>query len=376
MIEKLDKKKLTELLNKKLTKENIDELSKEIIKKVNELNRKEKNKKRKEQLDFLEAKYDLSILDKEQLNKIPNWVKKNLKDCKVVGSSKKVILTKSGQKFHLGNKLNDLAGNEWSYFLRSVINTRYSTAGEEGYAHHIRKIHPSPKPPQLMSDIIKFFTKENEHILDYFMGVGGTLIGASLTKRNALGIDLSSKYINAYKKASSELKLKEQKTIKGDCLEILKEKKHINEYLQNKKFSLIAIDPPYGDMMNREKTGEAIKKNQSTNATPFTKNKNDLGNMSWIKFKEKFLETISLSMPYLKDEGHYVVFIKDLQPKKDNINLLHSDIIKEMSKIKGLNYIGMKIWSDESINLYPYGYPYSFVANQLHQYIMFFRKKN
>ena len=132
MIEKLDKKKLTELLNKKLTKENIDEVRKEIIKKVNELNRKEKNKKRKEQLDFLEAKYDLSILDKEQLNKIPNWVKKNLKDCKVVGSSKKVILTKSGQKFHLGNKLNDLAGNEWSYFLRSVINTRYSTAGEEG----------------------------------------------------------------------------------------------------------------------------------------------------------------------------------------------------------------------------------------------------
>ena len=47
MIEKLDKKKLTELLDKKLTKENIDELSKEIIKKVNELNRKEKNKKRK-----------------------------------------------------------------------------------------------------------------------------------------------------------------------------------------------------------------------------------------------------------------------------------------------------------------------------------------
>ena len=82
---------------------------------------------------------------------------------------KKVILTKNGQKFHLDNKLNDLAGNEWSYFLRSVINTRYPTKGEESYAHHIRKIHPSPKPPQLMRDIIKFFTKENEHILDYFM---------------------------------------------------------------------------------------------------------------------------------------------------------------------------------------------------------------
>ena len=375
-METIDKNKLNNLLDKKLSKNDVEELSKEIIKKVEELKKREKNKKRKEQLDLLEKKFDLKILNKEQIGKIPNWIKKNLKDCKVIGNSKKVILTKNGQKFHLDNKLNDLAGNEWSYFLRSVINTRYSTSGEEGYAHHIRKIHPSPKPPQLMRDIIKFFTKENEHILDYFMGVGGTLIGASLSKRNALGIDLSSKYITAYKKACKELKLKEQSTIKGDCLDILKDKNIIEKYLKDKKFSLIAIDPPYGDMMSREKTGEAIKKNQSTDATPFTKNRSDLGNMDWKSFKEKFLESIHLSIPFLKDRGHYVVFIKDLQPKEGHTNLLHSDLIEEMNKIEGLNYIGMKIWADESINLYPYGYPHSFVSNQLHQYIMFFRKKN
>ena len=201
----IDKKKLKELINTNLSNEDTDELSKEVIKKVKELKKREKNKKRKEQLDLLEKKYDLKILTKDQINKIPNWIKNNLNDCKVIGKSKKVILTKNGQKFHLDNKLNDLAGNEWSYFLRSVINTRYLTSGEEGYAHHIRKIHPSPKPPQLMRDIIKFFTKENEHILDYFMGVGGTLLGASLSNRNALGIDLSSKFINAYKKANKEL---------------------------------------------------------------------------------------------------------------------------------------------------------------------------
>ena len=205
----IDKNKLNNLLDKKLSKNDIEELSIEIIKKVKDLKKREKNKKRKEQLDFLEKKYDLKILNKDQINKIPDWIKKNLKECKVIGKSKKIILTKDGKKFHLDNKLNDLPGNEWSYFLRSVINTRYSTSGEDGFAHHIRKIHPSPKPPQLMRDIINFFTKDNEHILDYFMGVGGTLIGASLINRNALGIDLSSKFINAYKKATKELKLKE-----------------------------------------------------------------------------------------------------------------------------------------------------------------------
>ena len=375
----LDNKKLLNLLKelkiKKISNESLDEINKLIINKIIDIKKKVKNKNRKVQLDLLEKKFDINIVSKEKIASLPSWVKKQIKDCKIIGNSKKVVLTKEGKKYHLDNKLNDLPGNEWSFFLRSVINTRYNTSGEEGYAHNIRKIHPSPKPPQLMRDIIKFFTKENEHILDYFMGVGGTLLGASMLKRNALGIDLSSKYISAYKKANKELKLSEQKTIKGDCLEVLENKKLIEQYLNNKKFSLIAIDPPYGDMLSREKTGEAIKKNKSTEATPFTNNKKDLGNMSWDSFKNEFIKTVELSMPFLKDRGHYVVFIKDLQPKEGSTNLLHADIIEEMNKIDNLHYLGMKIWADESINLYPYGYPHSFVSNQLHQYIMFFRKK-
>jgi DNA modification methylase len=226
-----------------------------------------------------------------------------------------------------------------------------------------------------MKDLIKFFTKENDLVLDYFMGVGGTLIGASLCNRRALGIDLSKKFINIYSKANNFLKLNEQETICGDSIEVLKRQKEINNFLGNKKFSLIAIDPPYGDMMNREKTGEAAKSKKNTEATPFTKNSKDLGNMDFDLFLEKFSESIELSIPFLKENGHYIVFIKDLQPKGKKPNLLHASIIDTMNKINGINYVGMKIWSDESINLYPYGYPYSFVSNQLHQYIMFFKKK-
>ena len=46
------------------------------------------------------------------------------------------------------------------------------------------------------------------------------------------------------------------------------------------------------------------------------------------------------------------------------------------NKIKDINYLGMKIWADESINLYPYGYAHGYVSNQLHQYIMIFQKKS
>jgi hypothetical protein len=128
-------------------------------------------------------------------------------------------------------------------------------------------------------------------------------------------------------------------------------------------------------MMSREKTGEASKNKKNADATPFSKNSKDLGNMNFDLFLEKFSETIKNSLQFLKENGHYIIFIKDLQPKEKNPNLLHASIIEEMNKIDGVNYVGMKIWADESINLYPYGYPYSFVSNQLHQYIMFFKKK-
>ena len=51
-METIDKNKLNNLLDKKLSKNDVEELSKEIIKKVKEL-KKEKNKKEKSNLIFL-----------------------------------------------------------------------------------------------------------------------------------------------------------------------------------------------------------------------------------------------------------------------------------------------------------------------------------
>ena len=60
-------------------------------------------------------------------------------------------------KFSEKNKLNDLTGSEWTHFLCSVEVTKYSTHGDEGFSHKLRKQHPSPKPPWILKDIIEFF---------------------------------------------------------------------------------------------------------------------------------------------------------------------------------------------------------------------------
>ena len=349
-------------------------LLKELESKAKEQAKIKKNKNRIKANDDAKAHVSAeSVLSKEEIDALPSWVKKEIKDSVIIGNSGDVIQVPDGRKYHRKNKLNDLPGGQWTFFLNSVINTRFPTNGVEAYAHDIRKIHPSPKPPQLMRDIIEFFTKENELVLDYFMGVGGTLLGASLCNRNAIGIDLNQQYIDTYKEANKALGLKEQVTLLGDSIQLLKSGKEINGLLKNKKASLVLIDPPYGDMLAREKTGEAIKKNQDSSPTPFTDLATDLGNMEIDEFFPIFKESIKDSMKYLKSRGHIVVFMKDLQPSKTSPNLLHSRVIEDLAEIEGLRYLGMKIWADQGVNLYPYGYPFAFVSNQIHQYIMIFR---
>lgn len=374
----IDKENLIQFLKEKKLEDYSDEILKQLdetVKKaLNDKLKEIKNKKRIISNDNNKEHFSANeIFTKEEIERFPTWVKNNIKDAKVVGSSRKVIQINNGKKYHIGNKLNDLSGAEWTFFLNSVVNTRYSTNGEDSYAHHIRKIHPSPKPPQLMKQIIEFFTKENEIVFDYFMGVGGSLLGSSLCNRRALGIDLNNKYINAYKEANEYLGLKEQTTIEADSISFLKHN-YLKKYLKNEKISLILIDPPYGDMLSRPKTGEAVKKGKDTSATPFTDSELDLGNMNWDNFLEIFHNSIIDSMKYLKDKGHIVVFIKDLQPKDKELNLFHADIIKDLNRIDNLKYLGTKIWADQSVNLYPYGYPFNYVSNQVHQYIMIFQK--
>ncbi len=337
--------------------------------------RQARNKQRLVKIDEVKDRIPArEAVSDTQIARLPPWVRSQLEDSFVIGPSRQVIQVPDGRKYHLANPLNDLSGGEWTFFLNSVIATRYPTAGPESYAHSIRKVHPSPKPPQLMKQIIEFFTKEGELVFDYFMGVGGTLIGASLSGRRAIGIDLNEEFIDTYKRANAELGLIEQRTINADAMKLLDDPEHLEQLLDGEKFSLIAIDPPYGDMMSREKTGESAKAGKSVAPTPFTELTEDLGNVPLDVFFPLFASSVEKAIRHLKKKGHVVVFIKDLQPNGANTNLLHSRVIEDLNSLESLQYLGTKIWADHSVNLYPYGYPYSFVANQIHQYIMMFRR--
>jgi DNA modification methylase len=270
------------------------------------------------------------------------------------------------------NKLNDLTGKEWVFFTNSVWVTGYSPTAKENIGLKHRKIHPSPKPPALMKEIIEFFTKANGKILDPFCGVGGTLLGAALANgtRTAVGIELEKKYINAYRKVCKTEGLQEMPTIQADSMKMLEFAEINNEF-----FDLIIADPPYSDMMTKARTGQRKKLHNDSTPKPYSRKKTDLGNMSIEQFFPALKDIMELSFSRLRNRGYMVVFCKDFQPQLKKPNILHADIINKLCKIDGLVYRGMRIWHDQAMSLFPFGYPYSFVMNQIHQYILIFRKE-
>src|SRR5918994_1649035 len=94
---------------------------------------------------------------------------------------------------HPANELNELPGEEWLYFTKSVLTTAYPSE----LGHATRKAHGANKPPRLMARLIEFFSRTGELVLDPFAGVGGTLLGAAIARgpRRALGIELEPRWV-------------------------------------------------------------------------------------------------------------------------------------------------------------------------------------
>ena len=66
------------------------------------------------------------------------------------------------------------------------------------------KIHPVQKPVELISQFIELSSKEEDIILDPFIGSGTTGVACINTNRNFIGIELDDNYYNIAKKRIEE----------------------------------------------------------------------------------------------------------------------------------------------------------------------------
>ena len=265
------------------------------------------------------------------------------------------------------NRLNNLTGKEWVYWSKSVINKPYPL----NLQHKLRSRHGAQKPPDLCADIIKTFTKKGEQVLDPFAGVGGTLIGASLCERNAIGIEINNEWIDIYKEVCSKENIKEQELLHGNSNIVLKE-------LEKKdyKADFILTDIPYWNMDKVEKSkgkykkaGKEAKENRQSKLTPFNKMKYST-KTEWLdEMKEIFIKLAEI----LKTKKYMAVFIGDMY-NKGEYHFLTADFAEVLNSL-GLTMKANIVWYDVSKSLHIYGYLYEYIPSFIHQNILIFRKE-
>lgn len=267
------------------------------------------------------------------------------------------------------NMLNELTGAQWLYFTKSIHTTAYSS----DHGHSLRKAHGANKPPQLMSDLIEFFTRLGDRVLDPFAGVGGTLIGASICKkpRSAFGIEINKKWIDIYSQvvAESNNEIKAQQMVQGDCLNVMKT-------LEAESFDFIVTDPPYNIHLEKTMSKGDDPEAYANRRTDYNMHSDDPADLANLQSYEDYLsimeQVFTSCYTLLKPQKYMVVIVRDAYQHGEYI-FTHVDLARR-AKLHGFIPKGEIIWYQAGARLRPYGYPFAYIPNIVHQYIVVFQK--
>ena len=293
---------------------------------------------------------------------------------------------------HPRNTLNELTGEEWLYFTKSVWSTAYPSE----LGHALRKAHGANKPPRLMARLIEFFTRSGELVLDPFAGVGGTLLGAAIARgpRRALGVELAPRWAEVYARVVAEasadrdgkgplladLGQSDPGGIRsfdpagcelrvGDALEIL-------PTLAAESIDFVATDPPYNVQLPMTMSGGALAESFANRRTDYAMVSDDPADLANAPDYPAFLdrmEDVLAQLVRVLRRGRYAVLIVRDAYQDGRYVFTGADLAARAANV-GLTPKGDLIWYQAGTRLRPYGYPTGFVPNIAHQHLLVLRR--
>jgi len=268
---------------------------------------------------------------------------------------------------HPKNKLNELPGGQWLYFTKTLLTTAYPAA----YGQDLRKKHGANKPPQLMKTLIEFFTKGGDTVLDPFAGVGGTLIGGSIARppRRVVGIEISREWIDIYDEVAKRERLSSQQMLHGDCVETMAR-------MDADTFDFVATDPPYNIHLEQTMSNDKYAAEFSNRRTDYNMRSEETGDLANLRTYAEYLDAMSTVFAQcfrVLRPGKYMVFmVRDAYQNGEYI-MTHADLANEAKRV-GFKHKGEIIWYQAGTRLRPYGYPFAYVPNIVHQHIVVLQK--
>ena len=286
---------------------------------------------------------------------------------------------------HPDNTLNELSGEEWLYFTKSLWTTAYPSE----LGHAARKAHGANKPPRLMAKLIEFFTKGGETVLDPFAGVGGTLLGAAICRspRRAIGFEIEQRWADVYASVVADAEGTEladlgtsdpggprsfdasgSELVVGDAVLLLAD-------LADGSVDFVATDPPYNPQLKLTMAGGALAEkfaNRRTDYAMVTAHEGDITNSaSYGEYLDRMASIFAGLRRVLKDGKYAAVIVRDAY-QDGQYRFTGSDLAARAEKV-GFVTKGDLIWYQAGTRLRPYGYPRSFVPNIVHQHILVLR---
>lgn len=264
------------------------------------------------------------------------------------------------------NALNELTSTEWLPETISVWNQRGLGANHPDA--QIEKQHPAPFSFTDVSRLVKFFTKRNDVVLDPFVGVGSTLKACAVEGRNGIGFELNPRYAElAEERLRVEVNdmfadLVKQEVRVGDA-------RNLSEELPENSIDFVVTSPPYWNILHKVDHKATQERKDHDLDTKYSDDKRDLGN---IDVYEDFLEELSSILGScgraLKPKKHMAVIVSDFRDKSKFV-MFHSDLARVLEKHK-LELKGLTVLYQRHKRIFPYGYPYAFVPNIHHQFIL------
>jgi DNA modification methylase len=241
------------------------------------------------------------------------------------------------------NKMNELSSGEWLQFTRTVFSPKFpKTLG-----HEFRRKHPEYKSPHLMGQLVAFFTKRDDLVLDPFAGTGPSLIAAALLGREAIGFEIQPAWVDVYYRICKKLLVPRKKLVEGDCAALLPS-------IPKESVDFIIIDPPAPINVQEWRRDEAPPEKPVE---------------AFFKF---MLRIFNYCYRSLRDQKFMAVFTRNMYQKGRYVSLTphYAAIAAEA----GFVLKGEKIWENPGEKLRPYGYPHSYVPNIVHYTILIFQK--
>ncbi|MBL0717920.1 MAG: DNA adenine methylase [Alphaproteobacteria bacterium] len=156
-------------------------------------------------------------------------------------------------------KFNDFNLDKWKELEDIETNSLWIIDRRDNTGKHNGSYHGN-FIPQIPRQMIKRFTKQDDIVLDAFMGSGTTAYECEILKRNFIGIDIKKEMVDFVKTKLKVSKVNESQNnyaycIQGDSVDkniFIQIKKYLTKY-NKEKVQHVILHPPYFDILKFSK---------------------------------------------------------------------------------------------------------------------------